>query len=650
MINDEVKNSLAYKLLSGLIRVFTLLPFAVAVQLGSAAGFCAYFFLKRRRASAYADLKSAFGNRFDEKQRRQLVQRHFAHLGQVGVEMLYFPQLKLEDLKPRLKINHKERHDRIIAENKPMVLLTAHFGNWEILQVIGTLEGRPIHVLQRPQKRALIGRILSDLRESRGSFAISRGMGVRDLIRALRANQSIGLLADQDAGKLEGQIEKLFNRKTTVPTGPFELAARTNAVLLPVFIVSRPGGQHEIFVEEPIACVEKPGEGYHFAMRRYLDLLESFASRYPEQWLWGAKRWKYSWTKRLVILSDGKPGHVKQSEAVAERFKKVDRQYGRPGMEYPTQTLRVEYLSAWHRKVFAGFSVFFIPFAQGRLAWLKLFFKPETAAALRQVSADFFISSGSSMTPLNLCMARECRAKSIVLMKPFWPFNYYRYDLALVPAHDRGPMPRETFRTLLVPSLSDHDRLEQAGKKFGKSLRAASRVRMAVFLGGPTRHYRMSLASMEKVIQAIESASGLLGDYLVTTSRRTPEGIVRFLKELRSDLKGCQELVVASEDSRPEVVPGMMKLAEILVITEDSISMISEAVASAKKVVVLGLATETLPAKHRRFLQLLLEKSAIVMAGTDDLESVLQKLEAAYQPALAREQDEALVKKLEAIL
>ncbi|MBP9865640.1 MAG: mitochondrial fission ELM1 family protein, partial [Candidatus Omnitrophica bacterium] len=331
-------------------------------------------------------------------------------------------------------------------------------------------------------------------------------------------------------------------------------------------------------------------------------------------------------------------------------FKKVESQYGRPGMEYPVQTLRVEYRSAWHRKAFAAFAVFFMPFAQGRLAWLKLFFKPETANALRQVSADFFISAGSSMTPLNLCLARECRAKSIVLMKPFWPFNYYRYDLALVPAHDRGPMPRETFRTLLVPSLSDDQRLEWAGRKFGMSLKAASRVRLAVFLGGPTHHYRMSVTAIEKVIQLIENASDVIGDYLVTTSRRTPEGISRFLKERFSDLRGCQELVIASEDARPEVVPGMMKLAEILVITEDSISMISEAVTSSKKVVVLGLDTENLPAKHRRFLQALREKSAIVMAGTEDLVSVIQKLEAAAQPALAREQDEALVKKLEAIL
>ncbi len=633
--------SRAYKLLGGLITAFTRLPFSVAVQLGSFAGCIAFYLLKRRRAAAYADLKAAFGSRFDEKERARIVRRHFEHLGRVGVEMLYFPQLKLEDLKKRLTQHHWERYERLVKEKKAAVLLTAHFGNWEVLQIIGTLDGQPIHVLQRPQKQALFDRLLSDLRESRGSFTISRGMGVRDLIRALREKQFVGLLGDQDAGKYEGRIERLFGRKTTVPSGPFELAARTGAVLLPAFIVSGPEGKHDVFIEEP-------AEGD--AMRRYLDLLESYVSRYPEQWLWGSKRWKYSWTKRLVILSDGKPGHVKQSEAVAARFQKVESQYGRPGMEYPTQTLEVEYRSVWHRRLFAVFSIFLIPFAQGRLAWLKFFFKPETAAALREISADFFISSGSSLTPLNLCLARECRAKSIVLMKPSFPFNFYRYDLALVPAHDRGPMPPEAFRTLLVPSLSGREKLAEAAKPFVAAMQTASRIRLAVFLGGTTRHYRMTLASVEKIISTLEKVSERMGNYLVTTSRRTPEGIVRFLKERKSSLKGCQQLVVASEDPRSEVVPGMMHLADILIVTEDSISMISEAVASGKKVVVLGLATETLPAKHRRFIELLLEKSALVMAGPENLEAVLENLESAAQPALAREQDEALVKKLEAIL
>ncbi len=642
------EKSLSYRLLFALIVTVTRLPLAWAIRTGRAAGRIAFYF-SRRRHTAYADLKAAFTNRFDEKERWRIVQNHFAHLAQVGVEMLYFPTLSKADLAGRITVHHKERYDRLIAENRGVVLLTAHFGNWELLQVIGTLEGRPVHVLQRPQKHPLFDQILSDLRQSRGSLAVSRGMGVRGLIRALRARQSAGLLGDQDAGKYEGRIERLFGRKTTVPAGPFELAARTDAALLPVFIVSRGGGRYEIFVEEPAASLQT-GEALQTEMRRYLDLLESFAGRFPEQWLWGAKRWKYSWTKRLVVLSDGKPGHVKQSQAVAARFLQVENQYGRPGMEYLVHTLAVEFKSAWHRRLFPFFAFFFIPFAQGRLRKLGWFLTAESTTQLREASADFFISCGASLAPLNLCLARECRAKSIVLMKPPFPFQFHRYDLALVPAHDRGAVPRETFRTLLVPSLSGSAPLQEAAEKLRASLKNAERVKIAVFLGGATRHYRMGLDGLEKVFSALEKSARRLGDYAVTTSRRTPGEIVRFLKERRPLWPACQLLIDAAEDTRPEVVPGMMHLADILIVTEDSISMISEAVASGKKVIVLGLSTPLLPAKHRRFLELLLEKSAITMADPAKLEEIMTQLETQPASALAREQDEALTKKLETIL
>jgi len=471
----------AYQILSALITAGTRLPPVYAIRIGRAAGYAAFYFSKRRH-TAYADLKAAFGNRFDEKARWKIIRNHFAHLGQIGAEMFFSSRLGKEDLESRITGYHEERYFKLMAENRGVVLLTAHFGNWELLQVIGAMRYRPMHVLQRPQKYPWVDQILFDLRESRGSVAISRGMGVRGLIRALQQHQSVALLGDQTAGKYAGRIERFFGRKTTVPTGPFELAARTGAVLLPVFMVSHRGGKYEIFFEEPAETLRteaaRQGE-----MCRYLNLLESFISRYPEQWLWGARRWKYTWTKRIVILSDGKPGHVKQSEAVAASFRRVPTQYGRPGMEYQIETLRIEFKSVWHRRLFPLFAVFFIPFAQGRLERLSQFLNRESWHRVREVSADFFISCGASLTPLNLCLARECRAKSIVLMKPSFPFQFYRYDLALVSEHDRGTVPRETLRTFLVPSLSDQERLQQAAEKLRGSLREPLKVKRAVFLG-----------------------------------------------------------------------------------------------------------------------------------------------------------------------
>ncbi len=641
---------LAYPLIRALVAFCSKLPLETALALGAFASQFAFYFSKRRRV-AYADLKSAFGSRYSPAERWRIIRKHYAHIGQTAIEMMRFPKLSRQFIEDYVSIHHVERFYDAIGENKGVILLTAHFGNWELLQIISGVLGKPIHVLARDQKHNRLNDFLNQLRESHGSVAISRGIGIRDLLRALRRQELIGVVGDQDAGKREGVIVPFFGRKTTVPIGAFELARRTGSPVLPCFIVRLASGRHEIFVEEPFRLAPEGSEDFEARARQFIGKVESFIEKFPSQWLWASKRWKHSWTKRLLILSDGKPGHVKQSEALAFEMKSVTTQYDRPGMEYPTETLEVHFKSRWHKRLFPFFAVAFIPWAQGRLHWLQHFFKQETYQALYHASVDFVISCGANLTPLNLCLARECRAKSIVLMKPSFPFNLFGYDLAVIPAHDKGIMPGETFRTLLTPSRKDREAFEESAQKIQVHLRDPERVRLAVFLGGPTRRYRMDLEDIQKLMKILEALSGSFGDYLLTTSRRSSETVTRFLKNERLHFKGCQMLVIHSDDKRPEVVPGMMALADILIVTEDSISMVSEAVSTGKKVIVLSLGAQGLPGKHERFREILARESAVVVAELKDLEQKVMHMDQHVHPQTIFEQEsEALRRRLQEIL
>ncbi|MCM8776152.1 MAG: mitochondrial fission ELM1 family protein, partial [Candidatus Omnitrophica bacterium] len=450
----------------------------------------------------------------------------------------------------------------------------------------------------------------------------------------------------------EGLILPFLGRKTTIPTGAFQLAGRFQARLIPCFTVHRGGPYHDIFIGEAIECPDKEDDqaGFARAVQHYLAILEDFIERFPREWLWGSKRWKYCWTKRLVILSDGKAGHVKQSMALAERFQSLQTQYGRPGMEYLIKIIDVQFRTPWRKRLFSWFAFFFIPWAQGRLHWLKFFLMDETLKELAATPADFVISAGSSLVALNLCLARESRAKSVVLMKPSFPYNLFRYDLAVIGLHDGGIIPQEAFRTLLAPGSIDGEDLEKASQVIQKGLRDPAHVKIAVFIGGPTRRYRLHLGDIEKLIMVLEHLSKSYGDYLLTTSRRTPESIVRFLKSKEPYLTSCQMLVIAREDPRPEVVPGMMGLADVLIVTEDSISMISEAVRSAKKVIVLELGSQELPEKHRRFKQILQKQSAVVLAGLDDLEEKIRWIRKQEVSKVIESEELALIGRLQEIL
>ncbi|HTL48234.1 MAG TPA: ELM1/GtrOC1 family putative glycosyltransferase [Verrucomicrobiae bacterium] len=634
-----------YHFIRGFAVAARALPAGAAYGLGSFLGDVAYIFSSRRKV-AYADLKAAFGARKTAKARWQTVRAHYRHIGQSFIELLRFPLLDRQTVERDVSIPHLERFNQALNEKKGVVLLTAHLGNWELLQIVSGIFGSPIQALMRDQKYPRLNGLLNDFRRSRGSGVASRGMGIRDLMRSLRRRELVGVLGDQSAGRQQGLIVPFFGRKTTIPTGAFQLAGRAGALVLPAFIVRLKNEKHEIHLGKAFHCPEdtEGEETYREFAREYVAALEDLISRYPEQWLWAKKRWKYSWTKRILILSDGKPGHFKQSQAVAEAFRAVETQYGRPGMEYPTEAVTVKFRSPFHKAFFAAAGFFFFPWAQGRLSLLRFFFDEETSRLLEEVSADFIVSAGAGLVPLNLCLARENQAKSVVIMKPPFPYNFLRYDLAIVPAHDTGKVPAEAVRTLLT--LSSAPSGGETGGELKSELRDPEKIRISLFLGGPTRDYRMEEAAVRKTLDALERSGA---DYLVTTSRRTPEKICAYLKQ--AALPHCQKIVIAAEDARPGWVGVMTEAAEVLVITEDSISMVSEAAATGKKVIMLSVDdAEKLPKKHRRFADMLAASGSVSRAAPDDLAARLESAKQGFATDLARNEKMLLQKRLQEIL
>lgn len=629
-----------------------MLPPRVALGIGAILGRF-YFLFSKRKHPAYADLKSAFGDRFTPRERWRIVKKHFSHLGQLGVEVVRIPSLNQKFVEGMIDIHNIERFYGSIDEGKGVVLMTAHFGNWELLHSVSAVLGKPMNLLARKQKKERFNEHLNRLRESHGSKKIARGMGVRGLFKALKRNELIGLLGDQDAGKKGGVVLPFFGRKTTVPTGAFEMARRSGAPILPCFDLRKEDGKHEIFVGEPIRCGEGDYELEELKpfILSYLTNLENLITQHPEQWLWGSKRWKYSWTKRLLILSDGKKGHLKQAEALAHQMQGLKTQFDREGMEYPTETIKVQYRSPFHKRFFGVFALLFLPWIQGRLFLLRSFLTEECYRQLQHAQADFVISAGNSLVPLNLCLAKECHGKSIVVMKPSFPYDRLRYDLAVVPIHDQGHVPQETFRSFLTPSVCDTTVMNEATENLKKQLKNPNAVKIGVLLGGDTRDFKMDLSGVEKLVMALEHSKKDVGDYLLTTSRRTSSIITSFLKDRESILKGCQKLIIASEEAQENSVYGMLQMADLLIVTEDSISMISEALSAGKRVIVYSFDSHGLPQKHRRFKNALEEKEAVVVAHAGNVaEKIKEILVRDNKIDYVLEEQKALRERLQAIL
>lgn len=432
------------------------------------------------------------------------------------------------------------------------------------------------------------------------------------------------MLADQ-AGGDDGVWVRFFGRLTLAPRGPMAMALKLGVTILPAFFVRTHGPSHELIFEPSLEWVRTgdPERDIQVSMQNYIHLLESYLTRYPSQWLWGHKRWKRTRTKRILVLSDGKPGHVKQSEALVREILQSGRQKT-PPCEISVEGVEVEFQSAWHRRLFYLFALFFISWAQGRLGGLRFFLTPASAGKLERATPDLILSAGAALVPLNLCLVRENLAKSVVVMKPGFPYNLFRYDLALIPAHDGGWMPAGHFKIQGILSGPESEELEAAGRLLGQSLRNPERIRWSLFLGGRTRNFNFSLSDAQIVLGELEQAAeSEAGDFLVTTSRRTPPAVVEFLREKLRDHPRCQLFCVAAENPRPEVASGMMALADSLIVTEDSLSMISEAIRSGKRVVVVKMNSGGLPRKHSRFQEILKKEWGVPVVEAARLGEVL---------------------------
>lgn len=643
---DHCKDKIACAIAWALIFFFEHLPLAVGLWIGGWMG-RGIFYCSPKRHIAYINLKYALGETLSSKERWKVIRNHFAHLGQSFIEVMRFRKMKREDIDQNITIHHLERFQDLTKSDHGGVLITGHFGNWELLQVVAGILGTPIHVLARDQKYPRLNELLNRLRESHGSVSVSRGAGVRALIRALREKKLIGVLGDQAAGKTEGLILPFFGRRTTVPTGGFELAQRTGALILPCFMTRAKGVRHEIYIEKPLEddLTREPSTRMESLVRQYLKVLEDFIRKFPDQWLWENKRWKYSWDRKIVILSDGKPGHVKQSEAAAELLSKFQQFHGREGLEFHVEKIPVEYRSPWHRKILFVLAFFISPWIQGRLHGLRWFFTEATQEALEKANADFIIAAGSGLAPLQLCLARETGAKTIVIMKPPFPYSILPYDLAIVPAHDGGKVPRNSFRCVIMPSgYQTHDRtvdVRQLKLKLGEETRA----KVAVFLGGATHDYDITVSGMEKLCSALKRTVPQCGEYMMTTSRRTSASVERFLKTTLVHHSACRLLVIANEDNPSYTAGGMMGLADLLIVTEDSLAMISEAVGTGKHVIVLKLGEGELPAKHYRFHEIIRARGLVVLSGLSDLEkNILELMKKPAFPVVQRERNALLAR------
>lgn len=221
----------------------------------------------------------------DGDRRRAVSEARLAlrNISRYWVDIATIPYRDMACLEARhIRLVHGERL-AVLEKPGPVIIVSAHTGGAEICLQAITFRGRAFTALVEDIQPPQMARLLNDLRSAAGgSFHPVTMAGVRAAFKALHAGEVVGIMADRDIQN-NGACLALAGRPVRLPTGPWNLAARTGATVLPVFATRAWNDRFTVTVEEPFV-VENTPEGICAAMVRFAAVLGPILRRQPGQW------------------------------------------------------------------------------------------------------------------------------------------------------------------------------------------------------------------------------------------------------------------------------------------------------------------------------------------------------------------------------
>jgi len=268
------------------------LSFPLASGLGRGLGSLAWALDRRHREVALANLALAFP-RMTQSQRQQLALDSFRQAGRNATEMLWSPSLDEAKLAQVATFEGKQHLDGALAAGNGALLTTGHFGNWELMGVALALVGVPMNVIARRVDDEGVEEVLYRLRTRTGAQVIHKEDAVRSSLRALRDNQVVGVLIDQNTISPQASFVPFFGRLAATTKISAQLHVRTGAPIVMVFC--EPHNEGYRFVFEPLeveASAAADDDRVDRLTAAATAQIERHIRNHPEAWLWIHDRWR----------------------------------------------------------------------------------------------------------------------------------------------------------------------------------------------------------------------------------------------------------------------------------------------------------------------------------------------------------------------
>ncbi len=554
-----------------------LLKFPLGVSLFLARAIGLFFYLNgRKRKVAFRNIKAAFPDKTN-RQIHSILRKSFNHFGLTVIEQLIISRIYEN-------VSVKEKEDKYPGGG---IFVGIHAGNWE-LAISCWAHRHKFAVFAQQQKHRGLDKFLNELRQEE---KIKVCFTLKELIKCVRQDYMIGVVVDHGAEADALEIE-FFSHLVPTPKGAVYLARKFNKKIYVTFCQRRKNFSHLLEISKPI---DVEGRDDKEVLTELNKIYEGLLEKHPWEYFWYYKRFKRKINRDILILSDGKPGHLKQAKALLSLLSEE-------GSQIRSKIIEVKYKN-WFGRIFADIIAFFA----GRNCLscgtcLTHLIDKKTWQELDRTYADIVISAGSFVASVNKLFSSYLGAKSVTVLRPNIPLR--KFDLAIIPEHDRI---QDDNAVMIKGALFYPDNFEGKVKDCREFFNLSKDKKISFFLGGPISEREEFVENLKLFIPKLKEFSLKEGyKILISTSRRTPKEAEDYLEKELKGFTSLEALVIANKNNYDFIFEGFGGLADVVFVSSESISMVSEIASLQKPCVCIFLEPED--DKRRVFLRSMKEE------------------------------------------
>lgn len=277
--------------------IISRLPYPIYRMMTRVFIFIAQPLLIKKRKLALKSLRIAFGKEKTEKEIQAIAQACFENFGRGMIDLVYYID-RLHLITTKVHLEGRQYLDDALKKGKGAVIVSAHFGNFILMYFTMVQLGYKTNVIMKRTRDEAFEKYISEFRDANGIktiYDLPARKCVTACIKALRNNEILFIINDQNYGGDGRVFVDFFGKKAATAAGPVIFSKRTGAPVVPMFIMREEKENFRIVLEPPLELETGENDEQELIrnVQKISDVIERYVRLYPYEWGgWMHKRWK----------------------------------------------------------------------------------------------------------------------------------------------------------------------------------------------------------------------------------------------------------------------------------------------------------------------------------------------------------------------